>query len=122
MFRRMAGVFALNCLAISCALAAEVPKDIHGRWSSNCKMAAQAKKSTGTWSGIVVKKSQIEWDSQICKPTKTTVNGNKVVMEMNCTPMGDEDFKASYAYELNGDVLKESSPGQKWENSYKRCP
>ena len=112
----MAGFSCLVC-------AADIPNELIGKWSSsNCKHSAFAKKRTDHWAGIVISKREILWDNQACKAKKVSSNGNRYVLDMQCSPFGDEDFATTYIYEVGGDTIKESAPKANWSNTYTRCP
>lgn len=103
------------------AYSATIPKELHGRWASNCVVASQSLKTTGSWSGVIISSNQIKWDSQTCRSQTAQVRERRYVIDVICTPNGDEDFKATYSYELKGQRLIETSPGQNWSNNYQSC-
>jgi len=115
-------LFGTLILCSSPINAAEIPKELHGKWTSeSCAISTQAKKETGHWPGIVITKMRIDWDSQFCIIRKANQNKNRYSLDMRCTPLGDEDFNMTYTYDLSGDTVKESTPGGEWINSYKKC-
>ena len=101
--------------------AVDIPKELLGKWAYDCKLANQAKKATDLWSGIDIGKAKISWSKQFCTAQKVAVSGNRFTLNMQCTPHGDEDFKATYIFDLSGNLLKESDPSGKWANTYTRC-
>lgn len=109
-------------LAAAAAQAADMPKEMHGRYvqeSGNCNEMQKAYKETGMWDGMIVGKSGVGFIESSCDATQVRKGAGGVVnVGFKCSGEGEE-WTFSGTYKLAGAVLTVST--KDGTERYKRC-
>ena len=112
---------ALVCVA-GAAQAADMPKEMHGRYvqeGGNCADMQKAYKETGMWDGMIVGKSGVGFIESSCDATKVSKGaGGSVNVGFKCSGEGEE-WTFNAVYKLAGAVLTVST--KDGAERYKRC-
>ena len=104
------------------AQAADMPKELHGRYVSeagNCAEMQKSYKESGMWDGVIVAKTGVGFIESSCDATRVSkAAGGAYTVVFKCSGEGEE-WNFTGTYKVSGNVLTVST--QDGAERYKRC-
>lgn len=116
----LAMMLFLSCLAA--ASAAEFPKELHGKYSTDGNICGslmnEFKKGQGWLGNLEISENGAQFDNGTnCVPQKIAQSGNSYKIHSQCT--GEQDYAEDVTYILNKNKLVVKSTD--YENKYVLC-